>query len=81
MHHCSGGPGVDQFDMLTALEGWVERGQAPAAVTAARIENGATVRTRPLCPHPAVTVYKGSGSPDDAASFACRAPGAATSQR
>jgi feruloyl esterase len=76
MHHCSGGPGVDQFDMLTALEGWVERGQAPAAITAARVERGATVRTRPLCPHPQVAAYRGSGSVDDAASFVCRAPGA-----
>ncbi len=76
MHHCSGGPGVDQFDMLTALEGWVERNQAPASITAARVENGATVRTRPLCPHPAVASYKGSGSPDDAASFACTVAGA-----
>lgn len=76
MHHCSGGPGVDQFDMLTALEGWVERGQAPAAITAARVERGATVRTRPLCPHPQVASYRGQGPVDDAASFECRAPGA-----
>lgn len=74
MHHCSGGPGVDQFDMLTALEGWVERGQVPAAITAARVERGATVRTRPLCPHPQVAAYRGQGSVDDAASFVCRAP-------
>lgn len=73
MHHCSGGPGVDQFDMLTALEAWVERGTAPAAITAARVENGATVRTRPLCPHPQVAAYRGSGSIDAAASFECRA--------
>ncbi len=29
MQHCSGGPGTDRFDMLTALENWVEKGQAP----------------------------------------------------
>lgn len=77
MHHCSGGPGVDQFDMLTALEGWVERGQAPAAITAARVERGVTVRTRPLCPHPQVATYRGAGPVDDAASFECRAPATA----
>jgi feruloyl esterase len=74
MHHCSGGPGLDQFDMLTALEGWAERGIAPAAITAARSENGATVRTRPLCPHPQVAAYRGQGPVDDAGSFVCRAP-------
>ncbi len=80
MHHCSGGPGVDQFDMLTALEGWVERGQAPAAITAARIQQGATVRTRPLCPHPHVAASRRSGSVADAANFVCRAP-ASTARR
>lgn len=66
MHHCSGGPGVDQFDMLTALEGWVERGSAPVAITAARIEHDTPVRTRPLCPHPQVAAYRGQGPVDDA---------------
>ena len=74
MHHCSGGPGPNQFDMLTALENWVERGAAPAAITASHVVEGKTVRTRPLCPHPQVARYKGSGSIDEAASFACAAP-------
>ncbi len=75
MHHCAGGPGLDRFDMLTALERWVERGEAPAAVLASRVDNGAVVRQRPLCPHPQVAVYRGSGSIDAAASFSCRLPG------
>ena len=29
--------------------------------------------TRPLCPHPQVAVYKGTGSTDDAANFECGA--------
>ena len=29
------------------------------------------VRSRPMCPHPAVANYKGSGSTNDTASFAC----------
>ena len=29
MGHCSGGPGPNQFDVLTALEQWVEKGIAP----------------------------------------------------
>ena len=61
MHHCSGGPGVDRFDMLTVLEQWVERGVAPGRVVAARVVDGTTVRSRPLCPHPQVAAYSGTG--------------------
>jgi feruloyl esterase len=71
--HCRGGPGTDVFDMLPALEAWVEKGVAPKEVMASRIEKGATVRTRPLCPYPQVARWSGKGSTDDAASFACRA--------
>jgi Tannase and feruloyl esterase len=35
-------------------------------------------RTRPLCPYPQVAIYKGSGSIDEAASFACRAVSTST---
>ncbi len=76
MHHCSGGPGVDTFDMLPVLEQWVERSVSPTHVVASRIENGAVMRSRPLCPHPQVAAYSGSGSVDDAASFVCRVPAA-----
>ena len=69
MNHCGGGLGTDQFDMLTALENWVEKKQAPASIPASRVANGQTVRTRPLCPYPQAATYKGSGSTDDAANF------------
>lgn len=71
MHHCGGGPGPNSFDMLPALEAWVEQGVAPASVTASRVVDGQTERTRPLCPHPQVARYSGKGSVDDAASFRC----------
>jgi hypothetical protein len=29
VHHCSGGPGLTEFDALTLLENWVEKGQPP----------------------------------------------------
>jgi feruloyl esterase len=32
------------------------------------------VRTRPLCPYPQIARYKGEGSTDEAASFACVRP-------
>jgi feruloyl esterase len=75
MFHCRGGVGVSTFDALTPLVEWVERGVAPASIAAARIVSGSVVRTRPLCPHPQVARYRGSGSIDDQASFACVAAG------
>src|SRR4029078_3879034 len=72
MIECNGGPGTDTFDMLGVMRGWVERGQAPNAVIASRVEHGHVVRTRPLCPSPQVATYKGKGSTDDAKNFICR---------
>jgi len=74
MFHCRGGIGPDRLDGLTALVNWVENGQAPTTITATQITDGKTVRTRPLCPYPQVARYSGTGSPDDAANFACKAP-------
>ena len=72
MIECNGGPGTDTFDMLAVMRRWVERGQAPNAVMASRVEHGSVVRTRPLCPYPQVATYLGRGSTDDATSFVCR---------
>ena len=73
MNHCGGGTATDQFDMLTALETWVEKKQAPASIPAERrATNTLTARTRPLCPYPQVASYKGSGSVDEAANFVCK---------
>jgi feruloyl esterase len=74
MAHCGGGNGPNSFDMLGALERWVEEGKAPDAIVAARVTGGAAGRTRPLCPYPQVAAYTGSGSTDEASSFACRTP-------
>jgi len=85
MNHCSGGPATDQFDMLTPLVNWVEKGQAPDSVTASARGTGnaggvnadvpatwSATRTRPLCAYPKVARYKGTGSIEDAASFSCQ---------
>ena len=74
MNHCRGGDGPGTFDMITALEQWVEQRTAPERVIAAHVINGTTDRTRPLCPYPQIAKYKGSGSTDDAARFSCAAP-------
>ena len=71
MGHCSGGPGPNEFDALTALEQWVERGAAPDKLIASHITAGKVDRTRPLCPFPQVARWKGTGSSDDAANFSC----------
>jgi feruloyl esterase len=71
MQHCAGGPGATTFDMVGALEQWVEKGVAPQQVVAQRIVAGKVERTRPLCPYPQEAVWKGTGSTDDAANFSC----------
>lgn len=75
MTHCTGGPATDQFDALTALDDWVEKGTAPQSLVAkARNIPGVPWpgRTRPLCPYPADASYSGAGSVEDAASFVCK---------
>jgi len=74
MGHCRGGEGPNVFDTVGALEQWVEHGKAPAQLLATHSTNGKVDRSRPLCPHPQVASYKGTGSIDDAANFVCRAP-------
>jgi feruloyl esterase len=72
MGHCSGGTGPNTFDMLTALEQWVENKTAPDRIVASRTIDGSVRMTRPLCPYPQVASYKGSGDPNDEASFVCK---------
>lgn len=73
MGHCGGGEGPNTFDMIDALEQWVEHGNAPNQIVATHSTNGQRDRTRPLCPYPQIATYRGSGSTDDAENFVCRA--------
>jgi feruloyl esterase len=73
MGHCSGGEGPNNFDTVEVIEQWVERGKAPNHMIASRRSNGATDRTRPLCPYPLVAIRNGSGSSDSATNFTCGA--------
>lgn len=73
MGHCSGGEGPDSFDKIGAMEGWVEKGNAPSRIVATHHAAGKADRTRPLCAYPQVAKYNGSGSIDDAANFTCLA--------
>ena len=66
--HCRGGAGPDQFDALSALEAWVENGDAPERMIATKADSDLT---RPLCAYPALPEYDGTGDSNVAESFSC----------
>jgi feruloyl esterase len=71
MGHCRGGAAtLDDFDLLTGLVDWVEKGTAPDSVIATG--KAFPGRSRPLCAYPKHAEYKGQGDPEDAKNFACR---------
>jgi hypothetical protein len=70
MSHCGGGPGLDQFDLLSAMVDWVEKGISPKSVIATG--KAFPRRTRPLCAYPKHAQYKGEGDTEDAKNFECR---------
>lgn len=87
MGHCRGGQSTDQFDMLTPLVAWVERGEKPQQVIATARGEGnlggvneelpaswSATRTRPLCPYPEVATYSGKGDVENANGFLCATP-------
>ena len=73
-------------DLLSALEAWVERGQAPGQLVAVDGNTDASTaatngRTRPLCRYGSFPKYTGPANPtqaqaNDAANFTCTADGA-----
>jgi hypothetical protein len=70
MSHCAGGQSLDQFDLLGAMVSWVEKGTAPASVTATG--KAFPGRSRPLCAYPKHAQYKGQDDTEDANNFECR---------
>ncbi len=83
MGHSRGGPATDQFDALSALVQWVERGAAPDRIHATARGAGnpggvntelpadwSASRSRPLCVYPKIARYK-SGNSEMADSFIC----------
>jgi hypothetical protein len=71
MGHCGGGPAtLDQFNLLSPLVDWVEKGKAPKSVVATGKDFPG--RSRPLCPYPQHAQYKGRGNSEEAKNFACR---------
>lgn len=89
MGHCYGGAGptsiaptdgadaIDpEHDLMLSLEQWVEKGIAPDFVIGSgKAPNDPTkIMSRPICPYPQTTRYKGTGDTNDVNSFACAAP-------
>ncbi len=71
MGHSRGGDGVTAFETMRTIESWVEQGRAPDRIDGARVVDGSTIRTRPLCAWPQSARWDGRGSTDSAASFTC----------
>jgi feruloyl esterase len=69
VHHGAGGPGFTEFDSMSALEDWVEKGQAPDKLIACRSTNSVVERCRPVFPYPVLARYSGKGDPKQADSF------------
>lgn len=82
MGHCYGGVGPisivptdkadatdPKYDLMFSLEQWVEKGVAPRMVP----NDPNKTMSRPICAFPQVTRYKGTGDPNEAASFECAA--------
>src|SRR3954465_3889612 len=81
MDHCgigTDGPGISDtgIDPLTALEQWVEEGNAPSELLATKTaaSGDQTLWRRPVCTFPKVARYKGSGDVSNPTSFACAEP-------
>ena len=79
VNHCTGGPGADSTDLLTALDAWVTKGTAPETLTAQKLAtDGSTELARPLCRYPLFPRYSGPANNPAAArlatNFVCSVP-------
>lgn len=68
----NGGHCPTNFDGMSPLVNWVEKGVAPNSITATYTLQGKPA-TRPLCPYPQQAKYSGTGDPNAASSFVCTA--------
>lgn len=90
--HCGSGPGPDNIgaenqtaysqdpkhDIVSALEAWVERGDAPDESIATKYVNDDSTQgvmmQRPICAYPNKAIYKGRGDTNQAKNFTCGTP-------
>jgi len=75
MGHCYGGAGPTSIAATEALERWVEGGIAPAFLVGSgqSPQDPTKIMSRPICPYPQTTRYKGKGDTNDATNFECAA--------
>ena len=76
MGHGPGTGGAENFDFdaLSLIEQWKEKGVVPDALIVAHYKNGKRVGARPVCQYPRVAFYRGNSlDPEDPSSFDCRA--------
>ena len=67
--HCAGGPGPDSWDRLAPIVEWVENGTPPDSLTVQKLDDGAVVNERLVCPYPEQAVYVGDGDANDPANW------------
>jgi len=66
------GPENFNFDALSLIEQWKEKGEAPDQLVVAHFKDGMEIGKRLVCQYPQVATYKGNGSPEDPKSYSCR---------
>jgi len=70
--HSMAGAGAITVPLFSALENWVEKDEAPPALTATLTKESADPgSSRPLCEYPQFPRYKGQGDTHLASSFEC----------
>lgn len=76
MGHGAGGLSTSTSTYLTALEGWVERGELPTRLEATLLDlrDGSTSTTsaRPFCGHPKIAVLATGGDRADSTAWTCQ---------
>ncbi|QSX33304.1 tannase/feruloyl esterase family alpha/beta hydrolase [Shewanella avicenniae] len=70
MNHCGGGPALDDFDPLTAIQNWVEKDDAPNALKAQG--KAFPGKSMPICAYPQTAQYNGSGDVNAFDSYTCK---------
>ena len=64
-----------EYGIYDDLMQWVENGTAPGEIVATKYVEDDVAKgvqmTRPLCPYPQITKYKGAGNTNDSANFVC----------
>ena len=71
------GPGTTgahnfNFDALSLIENWKEKGIVPDQLIVTHFADGKEVGKRLVCQYPQIARYKGSGNTEDPSSFECR---------